>query len=115
MRLLSAEYFIKIQRCDDSYWTHENNFILMALSFFSISMELDFTATTTEGDPSDEIVNGILNMKDSGYFGVLPIKSVTILGMPFISSFHSDIMNMVCKSSEHLSCKLLGAGYLHEV
>lgn len=47
-----------------------------------ISMELDFTATTTEGDPSDEIVNGILNMKDSGYFGVLPIKSVTILGLP---------------------------------
>lgn len=86
----------------------------MALSFFSVSMEFDFTATTTEGDPSDEIVNGILSMKDSGYLGVLPIKSVTILGMPFISSFHSDIMNMVCKSSEHLSYKLLGAGYLHK-
>lgn len=76
-------------------------------------MKLFINATTTEGDPSDEIEKGILRMADSKKFGVLPIKSVTILGMPFTSSFYSDIMNMEYKVSSRLSHKSLRAGYLN--
>ena len=76
-------------------------------------MNLFINATTTEGDPSDEIEKGILRMADSKKFGVLPIKSVTILGMPFTSSFYSDIMNMECKVSSRLSHKSPRAGYLN--
>lgn len=48
----------------------------------AVFMKLFITATTTEGDPSDEIQKEILRMKDSGKLGVLPIKNVTILGLP---------------------------------
>lgn len=47
-----------------------------------VIMNLFINATTTEGDPSDEIEKGILRMADSKKFGVLPIKSVTILDLP---------------------------------
>ena len=78
-------------------------------------MNLFINATTTEGNPSDEIEKGILRMADSKKFGVLPIKSVTISGMPFTSSFYRDIMNMEYKVSSRLSHKSPRAGYLNRL